>query len=118
MCSDTITKPALREQTLMISCELLEQYRALDIQVSQSLHHRMHIGGVGLFHMHEVLEIEVPLLLVFNPIFITIFLSGIPFKKPPTPHRRHTIPGETSQYHPRPRITPSAYSFHFSLALV
>ncbi|KAF7672759.1 hypothetical protein GT037_009260, partial [Alternaria burnsii] len=30
--------------------------------------------------------IELPLLLVINPIFITIFLSGIPFKNPyPTP---------------------------------
>ncbi|RYN79087.1 hypothetical protein AA0117_g3967 [Alternaria alternata] len=86
MCSDTVTKPALRGSTLMISCELLEKYRALDIQVSQPLHHRMHIRGVGLFHMHEILEIEVPLLLVFNPIFITIFLSGIPFKNP----RHHT----------------------------
>ncbi|RYN58267.1 hypothetical protein AA0114_g2078 [Alternaria tenuissima] len=71
----------------MISCELLEKYRALDIQVSQPLHHRMHIRGVGLFHMHEILEIEVPLLLVFNPIF----LSGIPFKNPP-PHTTNTQP--------------------------
>ncbi|KAB2100386.1 hypothetical protein AG0111_0g11388 [Alternaria gaisen] len=74
----------------MISCELLEKHRALDLQVSQPLHHRMHIGGVGLFHRHEVQEKEVPLLLVFNPIFNPVFLSGISFKKPPS-HTANTL---------------------------
>ena len=45
----------------------------------------MHIRGIELFHRHEVLEMEIPLLLVFNPIFITILLSGIPFQEPPYP---------------------------------
>jgi hypothetical protein len=52
----------------------------------------MHIRGIELFHRHKVLEIEVPLLLVFNPIFITIFLSGIPLSRTPLPHTANTQP--------------------------